>query len=139
MMRTRGRSSCLRLPLHWHSQWWRVVALVALLAPVIVASGRRHRRRRRGAPRKPARPITPIRKARRSRAASSTFYSMRIPDSLNPLVGQTTIAVQVSLAILEGLTYHDPDGNFQHRAQQRSCRRWRTAESPRISRPSPGS
>ncbi len=63
---------------------------------------------------------------------------MKSPDSLNPLVGQTTIAVQVSLAILEGLTYRDPDGNFQT-ALPRSYRRWRTAESPRISRPSPGS
>jgi peptide/nickel transport system substrate-binding protein len=41
------------------------------------------------------------------------FLLYEDPDSLNPLVGQTTIAVQVSLAILEGLTYHDPDGNFQ--------------------------
>ena len=35
------------------------------------------------------------------------------PDSLNPLVGQTTIAVQVTTAILEGLVYVDPDGNVQ--------------------------
>ena len=30
------------------------------------------------------------------------FLLYEDPDSLNPLVGQTTIAVQVSLAILEG-------------------------------------
>jgi peptide/nickel transport system substrate-binding protein len=41
------------------------------------------------------------------------FLLYEDPDSLNPLVGQTTIAVQVSLAILEGLAYSDPDGNYQ--------------------------
>ena len=35
------------------------------------------------------------------------------PDTLNPIIGQTSIASQVSTAILEGLTYNDPDGNFQ--------------------------
>ncbi len=35
------------------------------------------------------------------------------PDTLNPIIGQTSIAAQVSAAILEGLAYNDPDGNFQ--------------------------
>lgn len=34
------------------------------------------------------------------------------PDTLNPVLGQTSIAAQVSTAILEGLTMNDPDGNF---------------------------
>lgn len=41
------------------------------------------------------------------------FLLYEDPDTLNPIIGQTTIAVQVSLAILEGLTESDPDGNFQ--------------------------
>lgn len=41
------------------------------------------------------------------------FLLYENPDSLNPLIGQTSIAVQVSAAILEGLTYVDPDGLTQ--------------------------
>ncbi len=33
-------------------------------------------------------------------------------DTLNPILGQTTIAGQVTQTILEGLTENDPDGNF---------------------------
>lgn len=35
------------------------------------------------------------------------------PDTLNPIIGQTSIAAQISTTILEGLAYNDPDGNFQ--------------------------
>ena len=41
------------------------------------------------------------------------FLLYEEPDTLNPLVGNTTIAQQVVTAILEGLAYNDPDGNFQ--------------------------
>ena len=34
------------------------------------------------------------------------------PDTLNPVLGQTSIAGQVSAAISEGLAENDPDGNF---------------------------
>ena len=43
----------------------------------------------------------------------ATFLLYEEPDTLNPLIGNTTIAQQVVTAILEGLTYNDPDGNFQ--------------------------
>jgi peptide/nickel transport system substrate-binding protein len=41
------------------------------------------------------------------------FLLYEDPDSLNYWVGQTSIASQVTAAILEGLTFNDPDGNFQ--------------------------
>lgn len=44
---------------------------------------------------------------------TANFLLYEDPDTLNPLIGQTTQAVQVSTAILEGLAYSDPDGNFQ--------------------------
>ncbi|MBA2521109.1 MAG: peptide ABC transporter substrate-binding protein [Chloroflexia bacterium] len=43
----------------------------------------------------------------------ANFLLYENPDTLNPLIGQTTIAVQVTSAILEGLTYVDPDGLTQ--------------------------
>ncbi len=105
MMRTGSRSWRLSLP------GWRIVALLALLAPSIIA------------------PAVMAQEAESTPEAGPAYYSdtegppqpggvasfllYEDPDSLNPLVGQTTIAVQVSLAILEGLTYHDADGNYQ--------------------------
>ena len=44
---------------------------------------------------------------------TADFLLYEDPDSLNPWIGQTSIASQVTAAILEGLTYNDPDGNFQ--------------------------
>ena len=106
MMQIRSRSS------RGHVLWWRVVAFVALMAPLLVAPT-----------------AVMAQDAESTPEAGPAYYSdtegppqpggvvdfllYEDPDSLNPLVGQTTIAVQVSLAILEGLTYHDPDGNFQ--------------------------
>jgi peptide/nickel transport system substrate-binding protein len=111
MMQTRSRSSS-RLHMDVLGVLWRVVALVALLAPMIAT---------------PA--AVRAQDAGSTPEAGATYYSdtagppqpggvvdfllYEDPDSLNPLVGQTTIAVQVSLAILEGLTYNDPVGNFQ--------------------------
>ncbi len=112
MMQTRSRSFTSRLHVPLHLPWWRVIALIALLAPMFAA---------------PAAVLA--QDAQSTPEAGPAYYSdtegppqpggvvdfllYEDPDSLNPLVGQTTIAVQVSLAILEGLTYHDPDGNFQ--------------------------
>ena len=92
-------------------QWWRIVTVVALLAPLVMASG------------------VVVAQDEATPAAESPYYSDTMgppqpggvanfllyedPDSLNPLVGNTSIALQVSTAILEGLTYNDPDGNFQ--------------------------
>jgi hypothetical protein len=91
MMRTQSRSSS-RLHMDVHVVWWRVVALVALLAPMIVA---------------PAAVIA--QDAGSTPEAGPAYYSdtagppqpggvvnfllYEDPDSLNPLVGQTTIAV----------------------------------------------
>ncbi len=42
-----------------------------------------------------------------------TYLLYEDPDSLNPLVGQTSIAVQVSASILEPLAENLPDGSWQ--------------------------
>ncbi len=102
MTQTRSRSS----------QWWRIAALGALMAPVLFGAGAARAQDAESTPEAgpayysdtegPAQP-----------GGIANFLLYEDPDSLNPLVGQTSIAVQVSLAILEGLTYHDADGNFQ--------------------------
>lgn len=106
-MRTRFHAS-------W-SRWWRVTALAALFAPLLAGPGAVIAQD----------DATP----EASPEAGPAYYSDTMgpavpggtvdfllyedPDSLNPWVGQTSIASQVSAAILEGLTYNDPDGNFQ--------------------------
>src|SRR5215217_2067555 len=111
MMRTRSRSSS-RLLVHVYLQWWRAIALVALLAPMVAVPTAVRAQDAGSTPEAgpayysdTAGPPQP--------GGVVNFLLYEDPDSLNPLVGQTTIAVQVSLAILEGLTYSDPDGNFQ--------------------------
>ncbi|MBA2598304.1 MAG: peptide ABC transporter substrate-binding protein [Chloroflexia bacterium] len=105
MRRSRTRSSSR------HS-WWRAGALLALLAPLVVASGAVMAQDADSTPEAgpayyadtegPAQP-----------GGTANFLLYEDPDGLNPLVGNTSIALQVSTAILEGLTYNDPDGNFQ--------------------------
>jgi peptide/nickel transport system substrate-binding protein len=99
----------------FRARWWRLLgagALLASLAAVPLA-----------APSAAAQEATP------AAAGEPAYYSdtegppvpggvanfllYEDPDSLNPLVGNTSIALQVSTILLEGLAYNDPDGAFQ--------------------------
>ncbi|MCC6313183.1 MAG: hypothetical protein IT337_04160, partial [Thermomicrobiales bacterium] len=88
------------------SRWWRTLAAAAMLASVaapLAASAQDAEQ--------PAYYSDTAGPPQTGGTANFLLYEE--PDTLNPLIGQTTIAVQVSLAILEGLAYNDPDGNFQ--------------------------
>jgi peptide/nickel transport system substrate-binding protein len=98
--------------MHLHLHWWRVVALVTLLTPTIAAPV-----------------VVMAQDAESSPEAGAAYYSDTVgppqpggvvdfllyedPNTLNPLLELTSIAEQVTSAILDGLTYHDPEGNFQ--------------------------
>jgi peptide/nickel transport system substrate-binding protein len=101
-MRTDFRSARFR--------WWRVATLVALLVPLLVGPGAVFAQDSTSTAENPYYSDTqgPPRPG-----GTVNFLLYEDPDTLNPLVGQTSIAAQVSTAILEGLTYNDPDGNFQ--------------------------
>jgi peptide/nickel transport system substrate-binding protein len=94
------------------SRWWRIAALVALMAPLLFGAGIARAQDEEGAAEGEA-PYYSDTQGPPQPGGVATFLLYEDPDSLNPLTGQTTIAVQVSLAILEGLTYSDPDGAFQ--------------------------
>jgi peptide/nickel transport system substrate-binding protein len=102
-MRTDPRSAPYR--------WWRVAALLVLLLPLFSGPGAVFAQDEGTAESGPAYysdtqgPPQP--------GGTVNFLLYEDPDTLNPIIGQTSIAVQVSTAILEGLTYNDPDGNFQ--------------------------
>lgn len=103
MLRTRSRAS----------RWWRLAALAALLVPFFAA------------------PATLAQDAdtESTPEAAPAYYSDTMgppvpggvanfllyedPDTLNPLLEQSSIAEHVTAVILEGLAYHDPDGNYQ--------------------------
>ena len=102
MTQTCGRSS----------RWWRIAALAALMAPVLFGAGAARAQDAESTPESAA-PYYSDTQGPPQPGGIANFLLYEDPDSLNPIVGQTTIAVQVSLAILEGLTYHDPDGAFQ--------------------------
>jgi len=92
------------------SLWWRAIAVVALFVPLLIVPGTVSAQDAESTPAAPyysdtAGPAQP--------GGVVNFLLYEDPDTLNPLVGQTSIAAQVSTAILEGLTYNDPDGNFQ--------------------------
>lgn len=90
--------------------WWRVVAFVALLAPLaLVPRGSNAQ----DVASTPAAPYYSDTQGPPQPGGVVNFLLYEDPDNLNPLAGQTSIAAQVSTAILEGLTYSDPDGNFQ--------------------------
>jgi peptide/nickel transport system substrate-binding protein len=94
------------------SRWWRIAALIALMTPLLFGAGIARAQDAQGTPEAEA-PYYSDTQGPPQPGGVANFLLYEDPDSLNPLVGQTTIAVQVSLAILEGLTYNDPDGNFQ--------------------------
>jgi peptide/nickel transport system substrate-binding protein len=90
--------------------WWRVVAFVALLAPLaLVPRGSNAQ----DVASTPAAPYYSDTQGPPQPGGVVNFLLYEDPDNLNPLAGQTSIAAQVSTAILEGLTFSDPDGNFQ--------------------------
>lgn len=100
MRRSRSRSS----------QWWRVVALVALLAPLLLGPG--VVLAQDAATPEAEAPYYSDTQGPPQPGGTANFLLYEDPDSLNPWVGQTSIASQVSAAILEGLTYNAPDGSF---------------------------
>lgn len=93
------------------SRWWRAAAIAALCAPLLAGPGAVVAQDDATPEAGPAYysdtmgPAVP--------GGTANFLLYEDPDSLNPWVGSTSIALQVSTAILEGLTYNDPDGNFQ--------------------------
>jgi peptide/nickel transport system substrate-binding protein len=91
------------------SRWWRVVALAVLLLPLVFAT----RAAAQDATSTPAVPYYSDTQGPPQPGGVANFLLYEDPDNLNPLAGQTSIAAQVSTAILEGLTYSDPDGNYQ--------------------------
>lgn len=94
------------------SPWWRFAALTALMAPLLLGAGVARAQDADSTPAAEA-PYYSDTQGPPQPGGVANFLLYEDPDSLNPLTGQTTIAVQVSLAILEGLAYHDPDGAFQ--------------------------
>lgn len=106
MRRSPSRSSA------WHARWWRIAALVALMTPLLAGAGAVGAQDADSTPAAEA-PYYSDTEGPPQPGGVANFLLYEDPDSLNPLVGQTSIAVQVSQAILEGLTYNDPDGVFQ--------------------------
>ena len=92
-------------------QWWRRVAIAALLASLLVAPGALAQDADSTPEAGPAYYSDTEGTPRPGGVADFLLYED--PDSLNPLVGSTSIALEVSTVILEGLAYNDPDGNFQ--------------------------
>ena len=102
-MRTDSRSARFR--------WWRVAALLALLVPLLAGPGAVFAQEE-GTP-TAEKPYYSDTQGPPQPGGTVNFLLYEDPDTLNPIIGQTSIAAQVSTAILEGLTYNDPDGNFQ--------------------------
>lgn len=100
-MRTSSRSS----------RWWRIVALVALLTPPLLGSGAAFAQD--DAATEGEAPYYSDTQGPPQPGGTANFLLYEDPDTLNPWIGQTSIAAQVTTAILEGLTYSDPDGSFQ--------------------------
>jgi peptide/nickel transport system substrate-binding protein len=105
-MLTRSRSSRSR------SGWWRVVALVALLGPLAIGRGAVVAQDATGTPEADPAYYSDTQGPPQPGGVAN-FLLYEDPDSLNPLIGANSIARQVSMVILEGLAYNDPDGNFQ--------------------------
>jgi peptide/nickel transport system substrate-binding protein len=102
MTRTRSRIS----------HWWRVAALAILLAPLAVAPAAILAQDAESTPAGEA-PYYSDTQGPPQPGGVANFLLYEDPNTLNPLLELTSIAEQVTTAILEGLTYHDPDGNFQ--------------------------
>ncbi|MGH2615351.1 MAG: peptide ABC transporter substrate-binding protein [Thermomicrobiales bacterium] len=101
MQRTRFRSA----------HWWRIGALVALLAPLFAVPGA-VAQDAESTPESDA-PYYSDTQGPPQPGGVANFLLYEDPDSLNPLLEQTSIAEQVTTVITEGLAYNDPDGNYQ--------------------------
>lgn len=106
MSRIRSRSSTF-------SSWWRLIAIIALLVPLLAAPAASAQEQGEAGGEESAAPYYSDTEGPPVPGGVANFLLYEDPDSLNPLVGNTSIALQVSTAILEGMTYNDPDGNFQ--------------------------
>lgn len=93
------------------SRWWRIAACTALLAPMLLGAGAALAQDE--ATPEAETPYYSDTQGPPVPGGTATFLLYEDPDSLNYWIGQTSIASQVTTAILEGLTYNDPDGNFQ--------------------------
>lgn len=95
------------------SPWWRVFGAATLVATLGLGSGLVPVRAQEGTPAADgpayysdtAEPPVP--------GGVANFLLYEDPDTLNPLLGNTSIALQVSTILLDGLAYNDPDGEFQ--------------------------
>lgn len=92
------------------SQVWRIGALAALMTPVVLTPAVTLAQESTPAAEAPYYSDT---QGPAAPGGTASFLLYEEPDTLNPLVGNTSIAQQVVTAITEGLTYNDPDGNFQ--------------------------
>src|SRR6187200_2178650 len=105
-MRTRSRSSS-RLHKDVHAAWWRVVALVALLAPMIATPATVIAQDAASTPEAGPAYYSDT-KGPPQPGGVATFLLYEDPDTLNPLLDQTSIAEHVTNVITEGLAYNDP-------------------------------
>ena len=93
------------------SRWWRMLGAATLAATMGLGPGLAQAQEATPAAEGPtyysdtAGPPQP--------GGAVNFLLYEDPDTLNPLLGNTSIALQVSTILLEGLTYNDPDGAFQ--------------------------
>ena len=94
------------------SRWWRAIALVALMTPLLAGAGAVRAQDADSTPAAEA-PYFSDTEGPPQPGGVATFLLYEDPNTLNPLLEVTSIAEQVTAAILEGLTYHDPDGLFQ--------------------------
>lgn len=94
------------------SRWWRVGALAALAAPMLLTPAS-ILAQDDGTPAADEAPYYSDTQGPAQPGGIADFLLYEDPDSLNPWVGSTSIALQVSSAIMDGLTYNDPDGSFQ--------------------------
>ena len=120
MIRTRSRIS----------PWWRIAALAALLAPLAVAPAAALAQDAESTPEGEA-PYYSDTQGPPQPGGVANFLLYEDPNTLNPLLELTSIAEQVTTAILEGLTYQRSRTATSSRCWPPSCRRWKTAASPR--------
>lgn len=95
------------------SRWWRIVGAGALLATLAVGPGVAAQDAESTPEAASDAPYFSDTQGPAVPGGVANFLLYEDPDTLNPIIGNTTQALQVSNIILEGLTYNDPDGAFQ--------------------------
>jgi peptide/nickel transport system substrate-binding protein len=93
------------------SRWWRLLGAATLVATLGLGPGLAQAQEATPAAGGPAYYADTAGPPQPGGVVNFLLYED--PDTLNPLLGNTSIALQVSTILLEGLTYNDPDGAFQ--------------------------